>query len=227
MEQYIGVDLHKQLFQACALDPVGGRLWELRFPRTDGGLMLFRARCTPQTALAVEACGPTWPFVDAVHATGARICVVDPRKTRLKAGFAAKTDRLDARRLADALRRDSVVSGYVPPPAIRELREACRSRHQVIRLRTRVAQMIRALLLRTGVVADAPVRRVYSARGLAGLETLQLPPEAVTALTAWRQVLGAIQKGAAAADAIVVARAQADPIARELDTLVGIGPVLA
>jgi hypothetical protein len=129
MEQYIGVDLHKQFFQACAVNPIGERVWEMRFPRTEEGLALFRARCVGQTALAVEACGPTWPFVDAVQPTGARICVVDPRKTRLKAGFAAKTDRLDARRLADALRRDSVVSVYVPPPAIRELREVCRNRH--------------------------------------------------------------------------------------------------
>jgi transposase len=76
-------------------------------------------------AIAVEASGPTWAFVDAVEPTGARVCVVDPRKTTLKAGFAVKTDRLDARRLADALRRESVVSIYIPPPAIRELREVC------------------------------------------------------------------------------------------------------
>jgi transposase len=50
------------------------------------------------------------------------------------------------RGLADAVRRDSVVPIYVPPPTIREL---CRGRHQVVRLRTRLAQMIRALLLRT------------------------------------------------------------------------------
>src|SRR6185503_18746908 len=162
--QYIGVDLHKQFFQACAMSDAGVRLWEMRFPRTEGGFLLFRARCTGNTALAVEACGPTWAFVDAVQAAVGTVCAVDPRKTRLKAGFAAKTDRLDARRLADALRRDSVVSIYVPPAAIRELREVCRGRHQVIRLRTRLAQMIRALLLRSGV-ADVPVRRVYSASG--------------------------------------------------------------
>ena len=97
MEHYIGVDLHKQFFQACAVNPAGERVWEMRFPRTDDGLALFRERCTPQTAMTVEACGPTWPFVDAMHPTGARICVVDPRKTRLKARYAAKTDRLDAR----------------------------------------------------------------------------------------------------------------------------------
>jgi len=49
--------------------------------------------------------------VGAVH-------VVDSRKTRLKAGYAAKTDRLDAQRLADALRRDSVVGIYLPAAPI-------------------------------------------------------------------------------------------------------------
>jgi transposase len=225
MEQYIGVDLHKQFFQACGISQTGDRVWEMRFPRTEGGIALFCGRCGPQTAVAVEACGPTWAFVDAIAPTGTTVCVVDPRKTRLKAGYAAKTDRLDARRLADALRRDSVVSVYVPPPAIRELREVCRGRHQLIRLRTRLAQMIRALLLRSGV-ADVPVRRVFSPRGLAWLETVPLPADAATSLTRLRHVLITIQAEAAAAEAIVTAHAQADPIVRALETMVGIGPVL-
>ena len=223
--EYIGVDLHKQFFQACALGVTGERLWEMRFPRTEGGMTLFRARCSATTSIAVEACGPTWAFVDALAPTGAPVCVVDPRKTRLKAGFAAKTDRLDARRLGDALRRDSVVSIYVPPPAMRELREVCRGRHQVIRLRSRLAQMIRSLLLRSGV-PDVPVRRVFSPRGLAWLEMVTLPPDAAASLTRLRHVLIAIQAEAAEADATVTARAAADPIACALDAIVGIGPVV-
>jgi transposase len=82
----------------------------------------------------VEASGPTWAFVDTRVPTGPTVCVVDPRKTTLKAGFAAKTDRLDARRVADGVRRDSVVSIYIPPRAIRELREVCRGRHHVVQL---------------------------------------------------------------------------------------------
>jgi transposase len=107
--EYIGVDLHKRFFQACAISLTGDRLWEQRFPRTADGVGRFSARVSGDSALAVEAMGPTWAFVDAVVPTGAAVCVVDPRKTKLKAGHAAKTDRLDARRLADALRRDSVV----------------------------------------------------------------------------------------------------------------------
>jgi Transposase len=101
---------------------------------------MFRERCHPRPRVAVETTGATWAFVDALQPTGATVCVVDPRETRLKAGFAAKTDRLDARRLADALRRDSVVSVFLPPPAIRELREVCRGRHQLVRIRSRLAQ---------------------------------------------------------------------------------------
>src|SRR5688500_11160823 len=116
--EYIGIDLHKAFFRACAVASTGERRWEDRFARTGAGIGRFLARgIGADQAIAVEASGPTWAFVDAVQPTGARICVVDPRQTKLKAGFAAKTDRLDARRLADAFRRDSVVSIYIPPPA--------------------------------------------------------------------------------------------------------------
>jgi transposase len=224
--EYIGVDLHKQFLQVCALTATGGRAWETRLPRSAAGIAAFCERCGPHTHVAVEATSPTWTFVDAVMPTGAHVCVVDTRKTKLKAGFAAKTDRLDARRLADALRRESVVSVYIPPPPIRELREICRGRHQVVRLRTRVCQMIRALLLRSGV-ADVPVRQVYSARGQRWLAAVALPPEAATTLQRLTHVLETLQAEATAAEAVVVARAAGDAIACTLDTLVGIGPVLA
>jgi transposase len=184
-----------------------------------------RGVCGSQ-AIAVEASGPTWAFVDALQPTGARVCVIDPRKTRLKAGFAAKTDRLDARRLADALRRDSVVSIYIPPPALRELRECCRGRHQVVRLRTRLAQMIRALLLRCDA-GEPPATRLYSPRALAWLATVQLAPEADRSLRRLERLFHAVHADAQTADRQVRQRAKTDPIAVALDDLVGIGPVMA
>jgi len=225
-QEYIGVDLHKAFFQACAVTPAGERVWEGRFARTADGFAQFLLRLGPQTQLAVEACGPTWAFVDTIAPTGAAVCVVDTRKTKLKAGCAAKTDRLDARRLADALRRGSVVSVYVPPPAIRALREVCRGRHQLVRVRTRLVQMLRALLLRSGA-ADAPQRQLYSARGLAWLGQVALPPEAAASCQRLTQLLRLVHAEVTAADGPVRAQAAADPIAGVLDGLVGIGPVIA
>lgn len=226
MQQYIGVDLHKAFFQACAVDDRGTRLWEGRFPRTREGIATLAAHDIRGAHLAVEAMGPTWPFVDAVQMCGVDVCVVDPRRTRLKAGFAAKTDRLDARRLADALRRDSVAAIYIPSPAIRDLRERCRGRHHLVRVRGKLVQAIRALLLRQDA-GDPPVTCLYSPRGQQWLRTLTLAGAAGDTLQRLAAALAAIDTHARAAQAEVVAHAEADPIADTLTSLVGIGPILA
>lgn len=223
---YIGVDLHKAFFQACAIDSTGERLWEGRFARTPDGIAALAARGVRGARVAVEAMGPTWKFVDALHGLDVDACVVDPRKTKLKAGFAAKTDRLDARRLADALRRDSVAAIYIPSPAIRDLRERCRGRHHLVRVRAKLVQAIRALLLRQDA-GDPPVTCLYSPRGQQWLPGVVLPGAAGESLQRLSAALAALDTLARAAQAEVVAHASADPIAHALTTLVGIGPILA
>jgi transposase len=223
-DQYIGIDLHKAFFQACAVTPTGERLWEGRFPRTPAGLAALTARCTPRSALAVEASTPTWHFADGLTGVVADLRIVDPLKTKLKAGYAAKTDRLDARRLADALRRDSVVGIYYPPVAIRELRELCRARHALVQVRTALVNRLRAVLLRQGV-ADA--RRLAKTTDDGWLETLGLAPRAAASVAALRQVLASVRTEAARAEIEVRRATDADPIAITLQQLMGVGPVLA
>lgn len=223
IEHYIGVDLHKAFFQACAVTPTGAREWEDRFPRTEVGIAALLARCDGRTALAVEASTPTWHFADALGDHVADLRIVDPVKTKLKAGYAAKTDRLDARRLADALRRDSVVGIYYPPVAIRELRELCRYRHAIVQVRTALINRLRAVLLRQGVVDG---RRLARTASDAWLETLALPPRAAGSVAGLRRVLAAVRTEAAAVDQEVLTAAGADRIATALQEIPGIGPVL-
>lgn len=223
-DQYIGIDLHKAFFQACAVTPTGDRLWEGRFPRTGAGIEALTARCTARTALAVEASTPTWQFADALVGAVGDLRIVDPLKTKLKAGYAAKTDRLDARRLADALRRDSVVGIYYPPLAIREVRELCRARYALVQVRTALINRLRAVLLRQGI-ADA--RRLAKTADDGWLARLELPPQAGASVARLRHVLGVVRTEAAQAEVDVRRRADADPLAITLQQLRGIGPVLA
>jgi transposase len=223
--QYIGIDLHKASFHVCVVEGSGRRVWEQRLAHTPEGIATLLRRCGPASQLAVEASSPTWHFVDAVASHVGRGCVVDSRKTRLKAGYAAKTDRLDAHRLADALRRDSVVGIYVPPPAIRELRELCRGRHQVVRLRTKLVQALRAVLLRHGV-SEPPTSRLTTQRGLRWLATLTLPGPTGDVVQRLARLLTVVHAEARAADAAVRAAAATDPVVPALTTLRGIGPVL-
>ena len=223
-DQYIGIDLHKAFFQACAVDRDGRRLWEARWPRSDEGVAELRRRCTRGTVLAVEASTPVWHFADAVVDAVGRLVVVDPFKTKLKAGFAAKTDRLDARRLADALRRDSVVGIYVPSREVREWRELCRGRHALVQTRTAMVNQLRALLLRHGLVDRRALARCGDDTWL---EAVELPPRARASLRALRQVLLVTRTEVRRAEGVIRALAAADPIARALQELRGIGPILA
>lgn len=223
-KHYIGVDLHQAFFQACAVTPTGERVWESRFPRTDAGIAALLARCDHSTAVAVEASTPTWHFADAMCAGVGELCLVDPVKTKLKAGYAAKTDRLDARRLADALRRASVVSIYHPPLAIRELRELCRFRHAVVQIRTALVQRLRAVLLRHGLVDR---RRLARTPNDTWLETLTLPPRAAASVAGLRRLLAVVREEVTRADREVHTLAASDPIAVSLRQIPGMGFVLA
>jgi transposase len=221
-KHYIGVDLHQAFFQACAVTGEGARVWEDRFPRSEEGLTAFRARCGEDTAVAVEASTPTWHFADAIHDAVGTLIIVDAFRTRLKAGYAAKTDRLDARRLADALRRDSVSSIYYPPPAIREWRELSRYRHGLVQTRTKLIQRLRAVLLRQGIVEAHRLSRHDRS-----LDTIVLPAQAAASVAGLRRLLALLRAEGVAADHAVKAVAQADPITVALQQLPGLGPVLA
>ena len=221
MEHYIGVDLHKAFFQACAVTPTG-RAWEGRFPadgrgvsprlwhgaRRDGGGRRSHYADVAFCRCDRGACG------DAAHRRSA--------KTSLKAGYAAKTDRLDARRLADALRRDSVVGIYFPPPEIRELRELCRgSAHAGADADARAATAAR-LLLRHGIVEARRLVRPRCRRSTISCCRRGRPPRCASLrrmLAAVRAEIATIDRGRAAA------RPQRDPIAIRLQQIPGIGPV--
>jgi transposase len=223
--EYIGIDLHKAFFQACAITTTADRQWEQRWPTTDAGIAALLTRCGQHSRVAVEASSPTWAFVDRLVAHVGTVTVVDTRKTRIKAGFAAKTDRLDARRLADALRRDSVVGIYYPPPAIRDLRELCRYRCQLARTQASVKQRIHALLLRHGVTA--PTRSLWGTRGAAWLADLALPSWSGHSLAGLRALLNEVRQQLVPVLAALRTTAATDPIARALDAQPGFGPVFS
>ena len=221
--EYIGIDLHKAFFQVCAVTPTGERRWEQRWPTTEAGIAELLKACGMCSHVAVEASSPTWAFVDRIVDHVGAVHVVDSRKTRLKAGYAAKTDRLDAHRLADALRRDSVVGIYYPPPAIRDLRELGRYRCHLSRLQASLKQRIQALLLRQGV--RVPVKGLFTQQGTAWLETVTLPGWAGAELTGLRQIVSDVRAQLAPVVLQLRTIAARDPIARALDARPGFGAV--
>ena len=223
---YIGVDLHKVFFQACAVNAMADRLWEGRFPRTLDGFARFAPRLGASAAVAVEACGPTWPFVDQVVATGAHVCVVDPRKTKLKAGYAAK--RTGWMRAAWRTR-----SGGTAWSVSTSRRPRFASSASCAAVAISWSGCGRAWCRCSGRCCSGAVTRMrpcgacIAPRGLAWLRHVTLPADAEATGRRLTRVLEAVHEEVVTANAALRARAQADPIAQALDDLVGIGPVLA
>lgn len=223
--EYIGIDLHKAFFQVCAKDGNGATRWEERWPRTTVGIAAFLEHCSGDSCVAVEASGPTWSFVDQIVSGVGQVQVIDARKTRLRAGYAAKTDRLDARRLADALRRQSVVAVYIPPPAIRQLRELCRYRATLVRVRTSLKQRLHALLLRQGLAAPR-LSDLFGAKGRAWLTTVTIDGWAGDSFRGLYALYQTLEGQLAPVEHTVRQAARRDPIVRALDQIPGIAEVL-
>jgi transposase len=223
--EYIGIDLHKAFFQACAVDEVGARVWEARWPTTATGITDFLARCGARSVVVIEASGPTWHFADQLVDHVREVQVIDARKTRLRAGYAAKTDRLDARRLADARRRDSVVAVYYPPRAVRQVRELCRYRAVLVKQRRALKHRLHAVLLRHGLETPR-CADLFGVRGRAWLDTVTLAGWAGESFRGLYALYQTIDAQLTVVDGVVAREAARDPVARALDQVPGIGAVL-
>jgi transposase len=176
----------------------------------------------------VEACvemmsGAVW-VRDRLQGAGWQVKVAHARKVRDVAPLACKTDKVDARVLAELCRRDLVPELWVPSIADRALRERLRRRMHLVKTRTSARNRIFGLLTQFGL-------RISHAR-LRGPDAMELlasrgVPEV------WRDSIAELLELAAEMDRRI------DPIDRELGpiarsderaelltTMPGIGPLL-
>ena len=97
---------------------------------------------------------------DQLAAAGWQVQIAHARKVRGVAPLACKTDKVDARVLAELCRRDLVPALWVPSLEDRALRERLRRRMHLVRMRASAQNRIFGLLtpLGAGLRARAPER---------------------------------------------------------------------
>lgn len=135
--QYLGIDWGTRRAAWCAIDD-GGELREATIAAEQDGLA--RLVLTVGAEQPVRGCiemmsGAVW-VRDQLASVGWEIRIADARKAKAIAPLACKTDRVDARVLADLVRRDLVPEVWVPSVDERANRERLRRRSHLIRLRT-------------------------------------------------------------------------------------------
>jgi len=169
---YIGIDLHKHYTHFVVLNQKGDVVKRARIPSEREAVIKFFSELEWPKVAALEATRNWYWFYDLVEKMGVSLNLVAPHKMRVIAESTVKTDKVDARVIAELLRVGYLPTCYVPSPEVRQLRELLRQRAFVVKMRTGVKNRIHGLLDKLGV--KHPFANLFTGRGLKFLKSLEL-----------------------------------------------------
>ena len=177
MGQFIGVDIHRKFLQVCVMDAEGVVSEELRLEMDEPkAIEQFFSRFAEGTPVVVEAtCGWMW-LADLLDSLGLQVHLAHMKGVRVIAESRCKTDRIDARVLADLLRTNFLPEAYLAPPGVRDLRMILRHREGLIRWRTSAKNKVHGLLMRYNIHLEGS--DIFGVAGRRMLSELELPSRA-------------------------------------------------
>ena len=154
-----------------------------------------------------------------------RVVVVSPDDTGI-ASARAKTDKLDARTLANLLWKGELEAVWMPDQRCRILRRRLARREQLMRARTRSKNEIHAVLQRR-LQAKPPCSDLFGVKGRDWLASLELPPEERESIDAGTRHIEFLDQELAAVDRLIAQQALSWPEIRRLMTVPGVNLVCA
>jgi transposase len=155
---------------------------------------------------------------------GWNVEVADARKVKNVAPLACKTDKVDARVLAELCRRELVPALWIPSLEERALRERLKRRLHLVRLRTSAKNRIFGLLTQWGL--RIPLARLRQADALELLESRGMPEVWRRSVAEALEVIELLDARIAPLDQELGPLARADRRVCLLSTIPGIGSVL-
>jgi transposase len=171
--RYIGLDVHKEFCQASVLDEDGKELSNEKFLSTRKDLDEFLDRFQ-DAEFVLESTG-IWEFIyEGIEARGFPVMLAHPLKVRAIAEAKIKTDKVDARTLAQLLRADMIPRSYVPSRDIRDLRHLVRQRAYLVQKCTGFKNRIHAELLRRGIKRPENLATPFSQKSEEWMHSLNI-----------------------------------------------------
>ncbi|RDI96770.1 IS110 family transposase [Dyella solisilvae] len=222
----IGVDVAKQVFQVHGVDRHEQPVWRRRLSR-ERWLRAVSEVAEPGCDIGMEACGGAHHWARQLQALGYRVKLIAPQfvKPYVKSN---KNDANDAEAICEAMSRPSMRFVSVKSVAQQDLQAMHRVRASLVEQRTAKGNQIRGLVAEYGLVAPKEIASLRQAipcwledaeNGLSILFRLVLEG-------LWRD-LRTMDDRVSELDGQINEAAKADPAARRLQQLRGVGPVVA
>jgi transposase len=150
-EYSVGMDIHKKTISYCFRRPDGKIAKEGSCNATAKELLAVFDECKYSCVVGVEATMFTSWIYDTLLGHGIDVYAGHP--AALKAIYAGKkkSDKIDARKLANLLRCDLFPECYMAPKNLRQLRRVLRFRNSLVHTATRMKNQAACMLMELGI----------------------------------------------------------------------------
>jgi transposase len=226
MGVFIGLDVSLAKTAVCVVDRDGRVLWQGKVPSEPEPLVKRLAEWSGVIDLAgIEACPLSEWLHRGLHEAGISVVCVETRHAqRFLSSRPVKTDKNDARGIAEMMRLGHYRPVHVKSPAAQSMRTTLAARMQLVASQLQIEGTIRGLLKVYGLKIGAIHRNRFVARVLELLEMAALPDlsAAIEPLLRVREGMRAERK---AFDRRLAALSRRDDVSRRLMAIPGVGPV--
>jgi len=228
MKEYIAFDSHKQYSWVEREEVETGRVRQCRLSHARGSISEFLKTCAPGTPVAIEATANWYWIIDEIEQAQCVPRLVHPRKAKLMMGQINKTDKLDTHGMNVLQRNGTLPTVWIPPGALRELRELTRTRVVLVAQRTRWKNRITATLAKWGL----PASEYSDPYGKSARAELEQRLERLPEQTRWatRQMLtqlDSLSEQIRQFEKRLEELVEVTPQMQQLETLPGVGVILS
>jgi transposase len=218
----VALDVHKRFAEVAVHEDGAVR----RLGRIEtAGLRVFARSLGPEDHVVLESTAMTWAIAELLAAHAGQVTVSNPMRTRAIASAKVKTDKIDAKVLAQLGAADFLPDVWAPDEQTRALRRRIAHRSSLVRQRTRLRNQIHAVLARN--LIEAPVSDVFGRGGRRWLAGVELPAHEREQVDSNLRLHDALDGEVELAERRLAEDALARPDVRRLMTIPGVGPITA
>jgi transposase len=219
----VGIDLAKSVFQVHGSDTSGGVVFRKKL-RRDQVMAFFST--LPRCVVAMEACASAHYWAREIAALGHDTKLIPPAYVKLFVKR-QKNDMADAEAICEAAQRPTMRFVHGKSAEAQASAVVFRTRDLLVRQRTQLINALRGHLMEFGYIVRQGAGHVGKLIGIVGDSASDIPAQARPVLAVIAQGLEALQTHIAQLDREIASRAKADPVAKRLMTIPGVGPVIA